>query len=195
MFFVSLYDLQSYLSWYYTSLCGNNWYSTKASIKWLKAEEHSPAHYEASLWPSPGVLCIHIITISWRALPLANISLFLVKCSVSVPGERPCGIALCVHITLILGIKACAAAHARRRRRTRVQQWENLGTALNRFGLERVEVASKNIQCWMTVFCGGWSQRSWERRYYPAAAGSLEPQGESEFTQERLCAYAGYVTI
>lgn len=95
-------------------------WSTKGSIKRLYAEEHSPAHYEASLWPSPGVLCIHIITISWRAPLLANIPLSMVKCSVSMPRERPCGFTLCAHITLILGIKACAAARARRR--TRVQQ-------------------------------------------------------------------------
>lgn len=69
----------------------------------------------------------------------------MVKCSMSMPGERPCGFTLSVHITLILGIKAHTVA--RTRRCTRLQQWENLGTALNRIGLEWVEGASKNIQC------------------------------------------------
>lgn len=160
-----------------------NWYSTKGSIK--KLNVFSSAFWSFSMVFPGSVVRTHYY-VSWRALLLANIPLSVVNCSASVPAERPCGIALCVHITLILCIKACTAAHAHHRTHARatmgklVCQW----IALDSTGLKS-PAKTFNVE-WLSL----WWLISEEpaKEYYPPVAGSLQPQGESECTEESTAA-------
>lgn len=108
------------------------------------------------------------------------------NCSAPVPAERLCGIALCVHITLILCIKACTAAHAHHRTHAHTTmgklacQW----IALDSTGLKS-PTKTFNVEClslWRLI-----SEEPAEE-YYPAVAGSLHSQGELECTEERTAA-------
>lgn len=178
---MSFTDLQLYLNG--ITPASMNWYSTKGSIKKLNA--FSSAFQSLSM-VFPGSFVRTHYYVSWRALLLANIPLSVVNCSAPVPAERLCGIALCAHITLILCIKACTAAHAHHRTHAHTTmgklacQWITLDST----GLKS-PTKTFNVEClslWWLI-----SEEPAEE-YYPAVAGSLHSQGELECTEERMAA-------